>query len=73
MRPISKQRKSRILRLLFSGESYSYAAETEGVSKSTVKVVFDEFMGKAADSSLMESAEEYNVYAEIEILRGAGR
>jgi len=69
LRPISKQRKSRILRLLFSGESHGYAAEKEGVSKSTVKVVFDTFVGRVADSSLMEAAEEDNVSEEIEILR----
>lgn len=69
MKPLSKHRKTRILRRLFNGDTYGQAAETEGVSKSTVKKVFDEFVDRAAGSSLDEAAEEYNVVNEIELLR----
>ena len=41
----------------------------EGHSKSTVKDVYDEFVCRAADSSLEEAAEKYEVSDEIEVLR----
>lgn len=72
MKPLSKHRKTRILRRLFNGDTYGQAAETEGVSKSTIKKVFDEFVDRAAGSSLDEAAEEYNIVNEIELLREIG-
>ena len=69
MRPTSKRKKTRVLKRIFSGETYGYVAEKENVSKSTVKKVFDEFTDVAADSSLEKAAEEYDVHDEIEILR----
>lgn len=69
MKPLSKHRKTRILRRLFSGQSYGNVAEDEGVSKSTVKTVFDKFVDRGVGSSLDEAVEEYNVVDEIELLR----
>ena len=69
MKAKPKSKKTRILRRLFAGETYGAVAEKENVSKSTVKKFFDEFVSMAADSSLEEAAEEYDVPDEIEILR----
>jgi hypothetical protein len=69
LKKISKEDQSRILKRLFAGESYGEAAEYEGHCKSTVKSVYDEFVGFAADSSLEGAAQECQVYEEIDFLR----
>jgi chromosome segregation ATPase len=69
MRKTSDQKKTRILRLIFSGESYGSVAKKQHSSTSTVKSVFDEFARRAEEVSLEEAAEEYQVSEEIEVLR----
>jgi transposase len=65
---ISKLKKKRVLKLLFQGRSYGAVAEIEGVSKSTVKIVYDEFVAETSGSSLEEAAKQYKVSEEVEVL-----
>jgi DNA repair exonuclease SbcCD ATPase subunit len=69
LRPTPKDKKIRILKRLFSGETYPSAAQNENRSSSTIKKIFDEFVGYAESSSLEEATENYSVQEEIEILR----
>jgi hypothetical protein len=70
MKKTSKDKQTRILKRLFNGDSYDSAAKKEGVkSKTTVKDIFYEFIGRAEESSLENAAEEYEVSEEINLLR----
>jgi len=69
LRATPREKKTRILKRLFSGETYGSVSIHEGCSKSTVKKFFDEFVDSARLSSIEEAAENYDVREEIEVLR----
>ena len=68
MKQLSLEKRSRILDLIFGGNTYRETAKKENRSIGTISNIFEEFIEAAESSSIEKAGEKYGIRDTIERL-----